>query len=320
MNIDKGQNRQATMKDVAKRANVSTATVSYVLNYSDKKKISHETRLKVFEAAEELNYVTDKSARSLALKIYQDVKHEKGTVGLIVDIDEHTSWSKKSIYFELFNLLSAGLKKSGYELVEILYENVDQALKEKHDFDLILIYELTLEDAQALTQEFFVPVASIETPLFNILFHEINFDFLHLFEALSLKAEYLCIEDYVNDRVYELASKFISQDNILVNTNENSLKHFFDKENIQNNKMIVVGEALALEVQQFVDAKQMIVVCYSQSGVRLFPNSEVLLLDLNKIVKETCFLVEKLLDLKGREVDHIIYIPAETVDVKDIKV
>ena len=74
MNIDKGQNRQATMKDVAKRANVSTATVSYVLNYSDKKKISHETRLKVFEAAEELNYVTDKSARSLALKRYQDVK------------------------------------------------------------------------------------------------------------------------------------------------------------------------------------------------------------------------------------------------------
>lgn len=316
MSIDKNHKRQATMKDVAERVNVSTATVSYVLNYSDKKKISHETRLKVFKAAEELNYITDKSARSLALRRYSDVKHEKGTVGLIVDIDEHSSWTKRSIYYELFNLLAAGLKQSGYELVEILYKNVDQALKEKHDYDLILLYELTLEDAQALTQEFFVPVASIETPLFNILFHEVNFDFLHLFEDLSEKAKYLCIEDYVNDRVYEIASKFINQDNILVNASEESLELFLDKENIQDEKIIVVGEALALKVRRFVDEKQMIVVCYSESGTNLFPHSEVLLFDLNKIVKETCFLVEKLLELKGREVDHIIYIPAEMVKNK----
>ena len=47
--------RRVTMKDVAERAGVSTATVSYVLNYSNTERISHETRLKVFEAANELN-------------------------------------------------------------------------------------------------------------------------------------------------------------------------------------------------------------------------------------------------------------------------
>lgn len=49
--------RRVTMKDVAEKAGVSTATVSYVLNYSNTERISHETRLKVFEAANELNYI-----------------------------------------------------------------------------------------------------------------------------------------------------------------------------------------------------------------------------------------------------------------------
>ena len=38
------KDKRITMKDVAKEAGVSTATVSYVLNYSDTERISHETR------------------------------------------------------------------------------------------------------------------------------------------------------------------------------------------------------------------------------------------------------------------------------------
>ena len=48
------KDKRITMKDVAKEAGVSTATVSYVLNYSDTERISHETRLRVFEAANKL--------------------------------------------------------------------------------------------------------------------------------------------------------------------------------------------------------------------------------------------------------------------------
>ncbi|MDY0404811.1 LacI family DNA-binding transcriptional regulator [Virgibacillus sp. 179-BFC.A HS] len=46
----------ATIKDIAKKAGVSPATVSRVLNYDPKLSVTDETRKKIFEAAEELSY------------------------------------------------------------------------------------------------------------------------------------------------------------------------------------------------------------------------------------------------------------------------
>ncbi len=55
--------KRITSKDVAKRAGVSQATVSYVLNRTPNQSISEETRQKVLQAVEDLNYYPDKSAR-----------------------------------------------------------------------------------------------------------------------------------------------------------------------------------------------------------------------------------------------------------------
>lgn len=68
-----------TIKDVAKKANVSTATVSLVLN--DNKRISAETKKKVLKAIEELNYHPTRSARDLVSKI-------TGNIGFILT-DNH---------------------------------------------------------------------------------------------------------------------------------------------------------------------------------------------------------------------------------------
>ena len=54
---------KVTRADVAKKAGVSTATVSYVLNKS--RKISEETRQKVLKVVDELNYKPDMIARSM---------------------------------------------------------------------------------------------------------------------------------------------------------------------------------------------------------------------------------------------------------------
>lgn len=46
----------ATIKDIAKSAGVSPATVSRVLNHDQSMSVSDETRQKIFDIAEELEY------------------------------------------------------------------------------------------------------------------------------------------------------------------------------------------------------------------------------------------------------------------------
>jgi len=63
------------IQDVAERAGVSTATVSHVINQT--RFVSDETRLKVLEAIEELNYQPSAIARGLATNSTQ-------TIGLVI--------------------------------------------------------------------------------------------------------------------------------------------------------------------------------------------------------------------------------------------
>lgn len=61
----------ATIKDIADLAEVSITTVSRVLNYDETLNVSPETRKRVFEAAEELNYVvTPKKKKSKSKGVF----------------------------------------------------------------------------------------------------------------------------------------------------------------------------------------------------------------------------------------------------------
>jgi len=61
----------ATIKDVAREAEVSIATVSCVL--SGKRNVSHKTRLKVIAAIEKTGYIPNESARRLRLQASRDI-------------------------------------------------------------------------------------------------------------------------------------------------------------------------------------------------------------------------------------------------------
>ena len=57
---------RVTLKNVAELAGVTPATVSYVL--SGKRTISEETKARVMDAIEKLDYVPDLNARSLSMR------------------------------------------------------------------------------------------------------------------------------------------------------------------------------------------------------------------------------------------------------------
>src|SRR5258708_11306306 len=69
-----------TIKDVAKKAGVSTATVSYVLNNNPDEVISEKAKKRVWEAARQLNYhpaaaavgLARQRSRNLGVILYQD--------------------------------------------------------------------------------------------------------------------------------------------------------------------------------------------------------------------------------------------------------
>lgn len=63
----------ATLKDIADLAQVSMATVSRVLNYDETLNVTPETRRRIFEAAEELNYVVTSKPKKVK---------KKGSIGL----------------------------------------------------------------------------------------------------------------------------------------------------------------------------------------------------------------------------------------------
>lgn len=59
--------KRASIKDIARIAGVSVATVSYVLNKKEGSRISQQTREKILEIADSINYVPNKIAKSLKM-------------------------------------------------------------------------------------------------------------------------------------------------------------------------------------------------------------------------------------------------------------
>lgn len=91
-----------TIKDVAKKANVSIATVSYSINGSPR--ISEATREHVLKVASELNYVANNNAKQLKQK-------KSNAIGLFFN-----SWFGP-IYSELVKGIEQACHQNGYDLV-----------------------------------------------------------------------------------------------------------------------------------------------------------------------------------------------------------
>ena len=92
----------ATIKDVASRAGVSVATVSYILN--DTKPVSAATRERVMAAIAELNYVPNKTAKNF----------KTGQTKVIAFIVPDIS----NIYFtKIVEAMESRLHESGYSLI-----------------------------------------------------------------------------------------------------------------------------------------------------------------------------------------------------------
>lgn len=104
--------RRVSIKDVAKEAGVSMATVSYVLNHNTNETISEETAQRVMKAAARLNYVPNLSARSLSSR-------RSNLIGVLIP---QTEPGKEFMFFnpfyaELLSSIEYTARQNNYHLL-----------------------------------------------------------------------------------------------------------------------------------------------------------------------------------------------------------
>ncbi len=151
---------RVTIKDVAKAAGVSIATVSYVLNNKQGQSISDETRKKVLQFANILGYECNIMAKYLA------TGKTNAIAAVVKDIKPFAS----QYYLKLLTELSRFLKHRNYDLKLVDYVDAMQRV----DCDAFVTLSLTAEEFLKFADTKYVPVVAIDSVFDDFLFYRIT--------------------------------------------------------------------------------------------------------------------------------------------------
>jgi LacI family transcriptional regulator len=158
----------ATIKDVAKSAGVSIATVSYVLNRT--RPVSRETAEKILQAIEELSYVPSRNAQSLV------TKSTKMIGILITDICN-------SFFAPIVRGIEDEVNQSGYV---IMVGNVDENLNKarrylesigRHSVDGLIISPTSgFEELTPILEHLNIPVVLVNRSVNGLHYDSVTTD------------------------------------------------------------------------------------------------------------------------------------------------
>lgn len=191
-------NKKATARDVAREAGVSVATVSYIMNDRTDQKISPETRKKVLQIANLLNYVPSHAAQSLATGRNNAI----GISYLTGDIPTHNA-----AVMGFANRLIERLNRLKYDVTFIPAQNAGMGLPINRNIDAIIAIDLSQADFRSLADNYLVPVICVDMIVSDTLFYQIYEDvpFLAGKAWLELnKPEKVCfVYDCLGNAAYE---------------------------------------------------------------------------------------------------------------------
>lgn len=153
-----------TIKDVARLAGVSVATVSYIINGKHEDRYTEETKRKVLQIVNLYNFQPSRLAQSFALSKSRNV---------IVLTGKYESVLQKAESYDFLRLFCKTFERLGYNLIMRTHlENtrIDTA-------DAIICVGMEEDKFRRLARENYVPLLSVDGKINDELFFQIYQDF-----------------------------------------------------------------------------------------------------------------------------------------------
>jgi len=162
---------RATLKDVARLAGVSTATVSYAL--SGKRPISEETKRRIHDAIAELDYVPDLNARGLSMR-------DSKLIGVVVPQTEPGDrlMFQNSFYSEILGSIEYYARQQGYHIL-ISATDANESyltLAKKRNLDGIIVIGMYPDDFYQQMKKTQIPIVLIDSYCNDHYYHNIRID------------------------------------------------------------------------------------------------------------------------------------------------
>jgi DNA-binding Lrp family transcriptional regulator len=284
---------KVTMKDIAKELNLSLATVSYVLNHSEKEKISHDTRIKVLETAKRLGYVPNQTARSLANK-------RSNLIGIIINLNKNASSFMKCQCLDLASELQEQIYKEGFDtILSVTHELEDIEIKYKHSLEAAFIIDIDEKSLKKVTNKYYVPVIFLDCDFEEGLFYKILPDYPFMIEKakkiLEEEHPYLIMDTIINERIKEQITDNFSRDDIYIHNSNGDIKEFLSQKKAR--KGIVIGDLLGMLVERYVDNSNIVVLSSNYVTDRLLADTKRIIVSNKRKAEAATEICKKLINL-----------------------
>ncbi|MBT2293508.1 LacI family DNA-binding transcriptional regulator [Paenibacillus albidus] len=253
--------KKTTMKDIALRANVSVATVSYVLNRVGNQTIPEKTRNQIMQLAEELHYIPNLAARSLA-------NRRTGLVGVLVNTSVNMPYWKLHSQFSFIRSLEQRLTAAGYHT--LLYSldaekpSLDIIIERK--LEAVFLIDVRDESFYSISRHFVegIPLILIDSLIEDKLFKQVLFNYRSaLGRIMPEDPSKVCLimESYNNAQLarYIRDSLPLPDDAVFMVQNQEELDNILQGQRFQ--EAIIINEFMGSYAQKAGSFERLFVVC-----------------------------------------------------------
>ena len=286
--------KKVTVKDVAREAGVSVATVSYIMNNRTDQKISNETRKKVLQIANLLNYRPSHAAISLATG-------KSNVIGVAYQLDPCTP-SRNMEINTFVNMMIERMNRLKYDILFVPVTGDEDTVSANRNINAVIAIDLTREQFVNLSEKCFVPVINVDMIVKDDLFYQIYTDYPYLIsQATDLIGDdsYLLIDKYANENFLSFITESFPAHRVI------TLSDFSEEQvkSLSGKKIIVIGTYLSLMVYPHLKNSEMAVIS-SEENLSVLPRSvKVVRNDISKKANLTMNILLNALD-RNFEVNH----------------